>query len=563
MALPDIKGVGILAGFTLWGWPWHGLCTSGVIAAAGGNTKTIPTPTHGSAWLYDLGLPAIVRTPDEVAADTALGHEWRNYAMISGGVVYGTQLGADKFIHVDEDGKRWLVSLAFSFPNESSQQVRVTLSIIEFGRFELVTDPPADPPTPVVIVEDVQCTYFTYASYGYTYSISSALLEDVWTNGSRVLVSVSRVAYSSPGVPSVRDIFSLVELSITGKGGADGSGLVVSSVEVMKDVELSQGQPSNDSAFSFPSQTGDISYTCGSPEITVAWGTPGRYWDPDASLEYDNNNFDTYTYARYAYYNSAGAPKAARIKKEYHGKMSYITTAYSESGSVIYSDTLCPGSSGFQWVTNAACYATTTCQKEYEFGIYLLENDVEIDSLKLHQVATITQEFALHDAPYAGYGYPVCGDYITCDIWDGTGWATKLPAPRTLYQKSETVSWSAPSWGGSLASSLSLPPPPDMSTGGWSRSSLPLNVDAVADAWRSASNTSGYGSITGSVDLGIQRIEAKAAAFFKPGTTREYGSVLTPSGIKSTSLTPTGDLYFAWQRKTGDFSFSTSPICYV
>jgi hypothetical protein len=64
----------------------------------------------------------------------------------------------------------------------------------------------------------------------------------------------------------------------------------------------------------------------------------------------------------------------------------------------------------------------------------------------------------------------------------------------------------------------------------------------------------------GTTKYGIHRTD-NIAAFFLLDTARTYGTVATPLGNKTT--TETGGLYFAWQRKTGDFAFSPNPICYV
>jgi len=60
--------------------------------------------------------------------------------------------------------------------------------------------------------------------------------------------------------------------------------------------------------------------------------------------------------------------------------------------------------------------------------------------------------------------------------------------------------------------------------------------------------------------IGIYRAD-NIAAFYLLDTDRTYGTVATALGDKTT--TETADLYFSWQRKTGDFSFSANPICWV
>lgn len=577
MPLPDIKDVGIVAGFGLWGWPYHGLCSAGVIACAGGISKTIVTPAHGSAWLYDLGLPAITRTPAEIIADTAIGHEWRNYTMISGGVINGTQIeqiGSDSFVHVDASGVPWLIRMVYTYPNYTSNQVRITFSVVRFGLFGEGVK------TPVQVIKDVQCHLITYSMYGYTYEGIETTLEDVWTNGSRALVSVGRTRSSTP---PLKDLFSLLEVTFSGSGGVDGSGLVIAVAEIMQDTELSQGLPGDNTPLSYvyrPSNS--AGYTGGSPTWTPIWNEY-PIWsahssgasEPNGIGASDQNYHDHFTYARFAYYNSAGVPKVARIKKEYRCSTSLVNSTHTAQGT--FDDTGTPGSACASaggtltpYHSSALLVASTTQKDDYFFGVYLLENNTVIDALEVSQSITCTAYFAVIPTN------PVYASFV-CE--DGRVWPQPTPTGvwgynGGLYTFSEMTSTvTPPQWSGSLAGALALPSPPDLrSPGGWfwdpvnSVATEPMHVDDLCLKWRAKdtnNETSGTSVVAGTAALGVQRIDAKGAAFYAPGATRAYGNILTPFGVKTTTMTPTGNLYFAWQRKTGDFTFATSPICYV
>ena len=229
MALPDIKDVGILAGFVRWGWPWHGLCEGGVIGTSG---KTITQPWGGNAWLIDKGLPALDMSPELIASEAAEGREWRNYGLISGGQVNGTWLprrmsgGApvepNSFVHVDEDGINWLVTVLGTFP--ATNTVRLNLSIVRFGHFEQGVGEQS----PITKTVDISCE-----NIQPTYSASREVkLQDVWTNGSKALLCVFYL-WADQSL-----VFSAIEMVLTGTGGATGSGLVVDATEVKGQSQL-------------------------------------------------------------------------------------------------------------------------------------------------------------------------------------------------------------------------------------------------------------------------------------------------------------------------------------
>lgn len=546
MPLADIKDAGILAGFTRWGWPWHGLVKGGAIGSSG---KTITQPPHGSAWLIDMGLPALTLTPTEIASEAALGREWRNYALLPGGTAYGTSLGANKFVHVDEAGTRWLIGMSFSYPDWLDQKIRITFSVVQFGHFGDGVK------TPTTRVIDVQCHYITYSMYSHSYDGFETMLEDVWTNGARALVSYGR---TRSGAPQIKDLYSVIEVTITGSGGSDGSALVIDAAEIMQDTELSQGIVGADTALTIPTNVGAVSWSASGSDYVLQWSTPGVYWDSIGSMNVDR--LDTFTYARYAYYNSAGAAKVARLKKQYKSTTTYLGSTWSTGGS-LHQPT--PGN----WADDAAAYSNTSCLEEHFFGIYLLENNTVVDSLELYDSISITKHYAYRPNFYPP-GVTGVTDTFNYSAVPG-GWGTIDGVVYT--QGIQDFTDNSAQWNGSLASLLGLPAPPEIEVGtGWFFDLLgnptePMEVDDLVLSWRVLDNDESAGTVVvaGTASLGVQRIDAKAAAFYKPGATRTYGPALTPLGSLSVGLAPAGNVYFAWQRKTGGAAFDTVPICWV
>lgn len=543
---PPVSGV--------WGWPWHGQCIGGSISLPNGGTKAMTQPGDGATWLYDLGLPEITRTVAQQAEDTANGYEWRNYALISGGTVNGVSLGANAFIHVDEGGKAWLITPVFTFPEYSLQRVRITLSIVRFGMFG------EGEKTPVSKVIDGQCTYITYTSFGYTYSDTDAKVEDVWTNGARCLISVAKLTGGGPD-PYLRDIYSLLEMSISGDGGADGSGLVFGISEVRKDTELTQGvlasslpvfttglpngiTPTETSDDCVANPAGDYLRKTYTPVVT------GEIWANYADT-YDIE--DVFYYARYAYYDESGLPVAARLRTGYVNKLEYQGGGYTTEGEFVLP---CSG----DYVNTYAVRITMTVTGAHTYGMEFLANDAVIESARCTQNVTHVQSVIIHnnDPVYLWQGDP-----------DGHGGSFGV-------LRKKTTTYGAAYWDGSLSGSLGYPAVPVQSPGLWAFDASSywdagvyvatplLNTAGIARAWRDIAEVkSTTATIIGTTSLGIQRMGGKAAAFFKPGATRTYGNVFTPLGVKTTSLTPVGNLYFSFQRKTGEVAFNVNPVCFV
>lgn len=96
----------------LWGNPYHGLVVAGTLTLPNASTKTWDQPSGGDVDVVRAPEnPAITRTEDELIYDATLGHEWRNYSLISGSTrqYYGQDLGANAWIYVPAVGNAFLL----------------------------------------------------------------------------------------------------------------------------------------------------------------------------------------------------------------------------------------------------------------------------------------------------------------------------------------------------------------------------------------------------------------------------------------------------------------------
>ena len=534
MALTDIKDAGILAGFERWGWPWHGLCEAGVIAGSG---TVVPVPDTGHAWLIDKGLPPVSLSPGEAVAEAAANREWLNYGFISGGVVYGTRLPTltylsirepAAFIHVDEAGENWLITLTgSSFP--AAGVCRIFYSVVRFGHFEAGVgaqpsiDRTVDVPWTTTANDGAvhPGTYFMYAS-----------LQDVWTNGSKALVAV--VAQINPGSDQ-REIFSLAELVFTGVGGADGSGLALAASEIRTREQLSPGNRvdngpnAGDVLTQGDVYSGDITTGYGpapvpdgsgcyhlisSGDWPVRWeGTMGF----TGGYPIETGYLGSQTSCRFAFYDSTGTPRAIRLR--WINRIDHWVTSWSEasSGSVV-----CPPSFGeLLWTI------TVSVAGFNESGYELLIDDTVVDRIVKTSHRAGTQRYR------HGFEEQTDGSLLSFQRFDSV-----VPYHET------GVTWDTPA-GSSISTAADFSP-----------DSYDLLV-----AFRHASlHYSGTQTLDDGAIIGIHRTP-NAAALFVNTPARHYGVVITQTGNQSTALTV--PFYFSWNPKTGANAFSASPICWV
>ena len=516
MALEDIKDAGGLAGFVRWGWPYHGLCEGGAIGSSG---QTIPQPDTGHTWLIDRNLPALDISPAEIAAEALEGREWLNYALISGGSIYGTALPTvmvggsvthNSYIHIDSDGAAWLITLTCSYP--STNVVRVTADIVRFGLF----DETVGEMTPIQKQVDVSCVMTELAGNAETisgYYYRNGRLHDVHTNGSKALVCIEMVQGSGD-----IDVTSAIEVTFSGAGGTDGGGLVMAGVEQKTQHELTvygnvphiYANTVNTGVFRGYTSTSTGNLVC-TDELQYALNnsTIPVVWPWETGYNYPVDGGTTKTVCRYCLYDAGGNVVAARFREKHVWVGAVHVTSAPTIDNPLYSR-LCGTPYSF---LNYSMSLVTTYTRSYA----VLHNDSVVDE--------IGQDI-LHSA--------------TVDV------AVGLPPPGSInyypaYSKTRT-------WRGSITSGF-----PDIDL-------IPLN--SLIYAWSSLPYAASADEpIDGSITVGIYRVGYAHSFYLLSGSTRTYGTVGTPFGNQSTAQT--GAFYYSGHRKTGAVAFSANPICYV
>lgn len=544
MALPDIKDVGIVAGFTVWGWPYHGVCEGGMITLPNATTHAMTQPANELTWLIDMGLPAIERSPTELLADADNGFEWRNYALMSGGVVYGKQLNPahalGTFIHVDEVGSSWAITWT-SFDPAVAPYKKSTLHF-EIARFgELLVDGEVRPKIYVSVTSNHYstlraATYIHSQLYVYPASVYVEL-EDVWTNGTSALFGF----YNAVG--AVKDMASLLEISISGDGGVDGSGLVFSGAEIRTMAQMPQIEEVVP-----PSLKHRILMVPGYVRVCGPQDDPGNY-----SCWYEESGMQTYeqalgsggmssrdgeyygeSFARFAYYKPDGSAVVAKLKIGSKGEWTINSLTLSLSGTDYYPAGGTPELNAHAIYSGSASGWTRT-------GIYLCEDNVIVDSFSYFQ------NFS---------------EIRTCDVsyaYDPGGVVYTTNAPL----------FDAGSWEGDTTTGLPLPT--NMNSQGMV--SLSAGV-AIMDGWRKfrddsggiTRSASGIDSVTfgAGITLGVQRIAERAAGLFRvDGGVRSYGAIMSPYSATAAGITSTVNIHLTGNRKTGEIATSVNPICYV
>lgn len=258
--------------FHAWGWPWRGLGVDYQITGYAGQVFQ-----DGQSWLLDLGLPAVSLTPEESVEAAVNGWTWQNYGHISGGYLYGHNLQQtagkkDTFIYVDGNGDPFKVRVILGF--EGGDVVSVQGEFIRFGHFG-----EGEVPSFFKAAANLTCDDITPLGGGETRVWT---VEDVWTNGSKALVSIG-ITYQPNGYPyNIKAIYSLIEIQINGTGQA---GITLEATEIRGGLETSG--------------------TVGDGLSPIEYCTGGCNW----------HDFERTTYtARFAYYRSNGTPVLFRLK---------------------------------------------------------------------------------------------------------------------------------------------------------------------------------------------------------------------------------------------------------
>lgn len=325
-------------------------------------------------------------------------------------------------------------------------------------------------------------------------------LEDVWTDGHKAIIVVRLTS------GFISDVFSVVEILLAGDGGDDGAGISISATEVMSQPDLTTGY-----TYTAP---GSESPTCGGINW-IASPTSQIYLPIEETFER--------IWARCAFYDATGSVNILRLKYNnstsapycidgWAGEVEQVNACFifdQESQNYIYFDSI---------------YQHAIAATDYTKGFYILINDVEIDRVESVETTSIHQR------------YSMC---------NGNLWS----APIKINDQTPSNHWF-----GSLSSEL-------MDAGVFTNE----NTNGIVSAWRSGSETSiGYWLTSGGKYVGIAGINSKSAAFFIKQTLSgplTYGSIATPLGTKTTS--ETSQVYFAWNRRTDAYTFSTQLVCYV
>lgn len=217
--LPDIKDVGIVAEFVMWGNPWHGTVKGGVLntgkldETASEITRAWPQPPNAFIWLSQKdGQPddAYSATQAEMkAAHAAAGMEFKPWALISGGQVYGQQLGSsNKWFYYAGD-RVWLVTL--TYPGTVTNTGSITVQISAQAWPEFTTEPHSAPIVRSVTLADIGQAAPDLSALGIAATLSVSL-HDVKPNGSACILSLHTTSAIDEVVPPALG-FVLVELS--------------------------------------------------------------------------------------------------------------------------------------------------------------------------------------------------------------------------------------------------------------------------------------------------------------------------------------------------------------
>jgi hypothetical protein len=181
------------------GCPYHGLVR--------GNRLTLPTGTHiddtwfastvrGSYRLAVPGVPAISRTPDEVAYDTAAGYQWRTDAVVNmqgdgpSLYVYGRGGVNAQAIYAVAPGQLWSVRLPFDMSANAGKTALLEPALVtRYGRLSFA---PADDDVPVTV---------TLAGFDIgnplSFPVGTPRLWDSLPDGSQVIIGETRFGGSN------------------------------------------------------------------------------------------------------------------------------------------------------------------------------------------------------------------------------------------------------------------------------------------------------------------------------------------------------------------------------
>lgn len=135
----------ILSRVSIIGHPFHGLVQAGKLTLPNAQEIDYTQPAAGA--LPDLagethllqrpGVPAVERSTEEAAEDTARGYQWRTVAMLSGANRQLYTKALNGWVYIDPAGDRWLVTTGTLEPSawSTSSAVNIVVRLRRFGVF--------------------------------------------------------------------------------------------------------------------------------------------------------------------------------------------------------------------------------------------------------------------------------------------------------------------------------------------------------------------------------------------------------------------------------------------
>mgnify|MGYP000138177501 CR=1 FL=1 len=201
------------------GCPWHGRIQGGVLTLANTTTRTgFVTGHRGSLRLQVPGVPAVSRTPEELAADTAAGRVWRTDVAISlqdGSsdlYLYGANRITAQSIYAVGPGNCWAARFPFSVVVNVDRT-----ALTEPATFRLISQLGYLPP------DTYQSVTVTLSGYVAAPAVNPAFTSITWDclpNGSRAVLAdfttISRFGYQMPST-----LYGFAELQCSGAGTPD------------------------------------------------------------------------------------------------------------------------------------------------------------------------------------------------------------------------------------------------------------------------------------------------------------------------------------------------------
>jgi hypothetical protein len=454
------------------------------------------------SWLIDLGLPAISLTAAETTEATANGYTWQNYGHVSGGYVYG--------VDIQQNGGTRKDTFIHVDGDDRLWRVRLEVSISGDNvditcRFKPFGEFGYGELTQQTVVKSVSCAEITpTVSPTREWSIA-----DAKTNGAACLVEIRIVS------GSFKDIYSVIELTPTVTAGVAD----FSAFEVFGGAETTATSSTPSAVYVSPARPSvTLSTACGNILLTAGGGTHNFVYGSLVNRRY----------AVAAYYDSAGMAHLVRFREADIGSVSF-------GGYVITEGPTPPGGCGEYTVSSqlsGTIYSGTSLQ-------------IEVDGVA---IATFKNEKAVEKLWNSGNGSVYCFGSECAD----NGGSTWFNNPSDLIGGSDVGTTNTPGFG----------------------SGLPNSFTTVINGIRSRTYLAPTSTSTDLIDLSSTVIGTCGAVFAPPSLLAFWYKPTGSDVVLSTwaapiSATYTGSLatvpsvYWAWNRKTNAYTFSTLPVCYV